>query len=123
MNCWPYSTQRWQRVRRRQLAREPLCRACTLEGQETLASEVDHITPVSAGGAAFDPANLQSLCKPHHSIKTGSYDKQGKDWSDWERRGCDEHGIPRDPSHPWAQGGIDHRGLGSADRRPPSKQN
>jgi 5-methylcytosine-specific restriction enzyme A len=66
---WPYNTARWQRVRRRQLLREPLCRACQVEGVINAASEVDHIERVSVGGAVFDPANMQSLCKQHHSVK------------------------------------------------------
>lgn len=94
-------TQRWLRVRSRQLAREPLCREC---GQP--ARDVDHITPRSRGGAPFDPANLQSLCATHHSIKTALYDKQGKDWT---ARGCDENGYPLDKSHPWnAVGAVIH---------------
>lgn len=86
-------TQRWLRVRKRQLAREPLCREC---GQP--ATDVDHITPRSRGGAPYDPGNLQSLCASHHSIKTSAFDTQGKDWT---ARGCDENGYPLDPTHPW----------------------
>lgn len=87
---------RWQRVRARQLAREPMCREC---GQP--ARDVDHIKARSAGGAPFDPGNLQSLCGRCHSIKTGAYDKQGKDWT---ARGCDADGYPRDPAHPFYGG-------------------
>lgn len=86
-------TARWQRVRARQLAREPMCREC---GQP--AKEVDHVKPRSAGGAAFDPGNLQSLCPRCHGQKTGAYDRHGRDWT---VRGCDADGYPRDPSHPF----------------------
>ena len=34
------------------------------------ATEVDHILPIEDGGAMYDEANLQALCKPHHSRKT-----------------------------------------------------
>ena len=34
------------------------------------ATEVDHILPLEDGGAVYDEANLQPLCKPHHSRKT-----------------------------------------------------
>jgi 5-methylcytosine-specific restriction endonuclease McrA len=35
-----------------------------------MATDVDHIVPIAAGGAEFDRANLQGLCGPHHSSKT-----------------------------------------------------
>ncbi|MFW6070450.1 MAG: HNH endonuclease [bacterium] len=60
---------RWRKIRRRQLAREPLCRHCQKEGRVTEATEVDHIKPRSQGGTDADE-NLQSLCKAHHSRKT-----------------------------------------------------
>jgi 5-methylcytosine-specific restriction enzyme A len=93
---------RWQRVRKRQLAREPLCRACDAEGHNVPASEADHIKRIKVGGEIWSPGNLQSLCSAHHKIKTQQFDLQGKD-KRWETRGCDEHGNPRDPSHPWNQ--------------------
>lgn len=100
-----YDTRRWKRVKARQLAREPFCRACASDGIETLAQEVDHVLPVEQGGAPFATDNLQSLCSTHHSIKTGAFDKQGKSWTEWEYRGCFPDGSPRDPEHPWYRGG------------------
>lgn len=38
------------------------------------ASQVDHIVPLSKGGAKSDPANLQAFCHSHHSIKTIRHD-------------------------------------------------
>jgi 5-methylcytosine-specific restriction protein A len=114
MADWPYSTERWQRVRKRQLAREPLCRACHAEGIITPAREVDHIVTVRDGGTAFDPANLQSLCSPHHSIKTNSYDAKGKDFGKYMLRGCNPDGSPRDPSHPWADQSLQPDAHGPA---------
>ena len=101
MAVWPYSTRRWRRVRKRQLSRQPLCRACQSDGKITPATEVDHIVRIADGGPAWDPANLQSLCAKHHTIKTRHFDMKGKDWTEWERRGCDEHGNPLDPDHHW----------------------
>jgi 5-methylcytosine-specific restriction enzyme A len=108
MASYPYNSARWQRVRARQLRREALCLACMSEGRLEPARDVDHITPIAAGGAVWDPSNLQSLCTPHHSIKTGAFDRVGKDWREYETRGCDEHGVPRDPSHPWNQDAKPH---------------
>ena len=61
---------RWRKVRRIVLAEEPLCRSCKARGRVVLASEVDHIMPLSDGGTE-ERENLQSLCKPCHSEKTG----------------------------------------------------
>lgn len=56
-------------IRERQLAREPYCRLCMAEGKVVDATEVDHIVPKALGGTD-GPANLQSLCKTHHSAKS-----------------------------------------------------
>lgn len=45
-------------------------RTCEVVGCELPAHAVDHIVPVSLGGAELDPDNLQALCKPHHDTKT-----------------------------------------------------
>lgn len=61
------STRRWRTTRAAKLDADPLCewRRC-----RRLATEVDHIKPVSQGGDRYDWANLQSLCHPHHELKT-----------------------------------------------------
>ena len=59
------------------------------------ASEVDHIERVSVGGAVFDPANLQSLCQQHHSVKS-QYEMRGKSFDAYLRRGCNVDGSPKD---------------------------
>jgi 5-methylcytosine-specific restriction protein A len=65
-----YDSKEWKRARRYQLMLEPLCRACSDRGRATAGKEVDHIIPMSAGGAEFDHDNLQTLCKFCHSSKT-----------------------------------------------------
>jgi 5-methylcytosine-specific restriction protein A len=48
-----------------------LCAICTAQGRTTLAQEVDHIVPFTSKDdpRRLDPANLQSLCIPHHREK------------------------------------------------------
>lgn len=59
----------WRVRRRDYLADNPLCIRC---GDE--ATEVDHIVPLSKGGAD-DESNYQALCKSCHSVKTGRHDR------------------------------------------------
>jgi 5-methylcytosine-specific restriction enzyme A len=54
----------WQRRRKAYLMANPICVRC---GHP--ANEVDHIKPLSWGGAD-EEANYQALCKPCHSAKT-----------------------------------------------------
>ena len=60
----------WPRVRTIVLAEEPFCRVCLTVDQVTPATEVDHILPLSQGGARLDRTNLQPLCGNCHRIKT-----------------------------------------------------
>lgn len=61
----------WVRRRADHLRREPLCRMCLAETPPvtTAATDVDHIVPRSQGGTE-DDSNLQSLCHPHHQVKS-----------------------------------------------------
>jgi 5-methylcytosine-specific restriction endonuclease McrA len=61
----PYKSNAWRWARLQQLRREPNCRIC---GEKAIA--VDHIIPISQGGADLDANNLQSLCRRHHNTKT-----------------------------------------------------
>jgi len=65
-----YSSTRWRKARRIQLAKQPLCEDCLERGTTTPAEEVDHIIPIAEDGALFDPKNHRSLCKSCHSRKT-----------------------------------------------------
>jgi len=56
-------------LRFRHLSNNPLCVMCEREGRVTLAQELDHITPLWAGGSESDD-NRQGLCVPHHKEKT-----------------------------------------------------
>lgn len=47
-----------------------LCCECEREGRVTPRHDIDHIIPISAGGARLSKDNCQPLCKSHHSAKT-----------------------------------------------------
>jgi 5-methylcytosine-specific restriction protein A len=106
MSVWPYSTQRWQRVRRHKLRQHPLCEACLQRGEIEPATVVDHRVPIKRGGRgadAFPPLDqLASLCERHHNEKTNA-DQRGEDYM---RKGCDIFGNPNDPDHSWNRGRI-----------------
>lgn len=70
------STQRgydyaWQRLRLFVLRRDRyLCQHCLKQDIVTIATDVDHIIPLSKGGARLEPDNCQSLCRTCHNRKT-----------------------------------------------------
>lgn len=93
-----YSTAVWQRIRDAHIKREPLCRVCRLMGRVVPGKHVDHIVPRELAGSNPDrDDNLQTLCQTHHNQKTAC-ERAGKPW---RIKGCDVHGQPLDPSHPW----------------------
>lgn len=92
-----YRTALWLRTREAQLAAFPLCSDHKARGYVVVATEVDHITPIAAGGHRTDPANLNSLCHDCHTLKTNA--EMGKA----VRYGCDASGMPFVRSR--AQGG------------------
>lgn len=90
MSRWPYNTARWRRLRGLQLSQHPMCRYCADLGVLTPATDVDHVVPVrEAPEGAFDPGNLQSLCKPCHSQTKQREERSG------QASGCLPDGTPR----------------------------
>ncbi len=70
-----YSTSRWKRLRKLQLAKEPLCRLCKEQGYIVAATVVDHIEPHKGDYELFyDPDNLDSMCVTCHNRKTAKED-------------------------------------------------
>lgn len=68
-----YRRADWKRLRREQLANEPLCRSCKAQGKIRPATVADHLRPHRGNEALFtDPANLQSLCSRCHNVKSNS---------------------------------------------------
>lgn len=67
-----YNTREWKdRLRKQYISNNPFCTECNRLGKVEIATVVDHIIPISKGGAAKDERNYQSLCKYHHDVKRG----------------------------------------------------
>lgn len=123
-----YWSPQWKRLRRQHLAREPLCRRCLAltppivnDGSVDPATgrpqanprlallHVDHIRPHRGNPMLFlDPANLQTLCAPHHNAKSTD---EGRAWQRRQRQAQRDterghstagaaDGWPADPRHP-----------------------
>lgn len=67
------NANKWAKLRRLKLQRNPLCEQCRKEGRIRLATEVHHIVPVESGGSeeamralAYDYNNLMALCHDCH---------------------------------------------------------
>jgi 5-methylcytosine-specific restriction protein A len=83
-----YKTAIWQRLRNRQLSREPLCRYCAKHDITKPANIVDHIKPHKGDAALFFCLeNLQSLCKVCHDTVKARLERKGV-------YGCDANGHP-----------------------------
>jgi 5-methylcytosine-specific restriction protein A len=77
-DAW-YKTYRWQKLRERHLAGDPLCVMCRKEGRTTIAKICDHREAHRGDPVKFwDAENLQSLCKPHHDSDKQRIEKGGK---------------------------------------------
>ena len=121
MADWPYSTARWQRLRRAKLSERPLCETCERRGLKVIAGHVDHVVSIASGGHAFPSMDgLRSLCPPCHSIKTNALDRSGG--KGIAIKGCDVNGLPLDPDHPFLTGGDNPlQGREAVDQRPAAK--
>lgn len=62
-----YHTPQWSRLRKQVLREQPVCAS---PGCQAPSVDVDHIVALQDGGAPYDRANLQALCKRHHGQKT-----------------------------------------------------
>jgi len=56
-------------IKRDHFKARPLCAECERQGRVTLATVLDHIAPLWAGGHE-SAANRQGLCVPCHDAKT-----------------------------------------------------
>jgi hypothetical protein len=79
-----YQLERWRRIRRAQLRREPLCAFCLIKGIATPATIADHVEPHRGDWMAFLTGKLQSLCAPcHDSSKKLHENRQELDDDGW----------------------------------------
>ena len=100
MAIWPYNTQRWQRLRRMKLRVNPLCELCLKQKRIVPAVAVDHIVPVKAPGGEAYPALdwLMSVLRLMPQPQDTLVEQLGMELP---IKGCDIHGYPFDPRHPW----------------------
>lgn len=71
-----YKTARWQRLRARQLANNPLCVMCL--PRPTPATVCDHKEPHRGDPVKFWSGPFQSLCAHHHNSDAQRAEKSGK---------------------------------------------
>lgn len=64
-----YNT-RHRKLREVYLANNPFCEECARNNRVSEARVLDHIIPLSQGGAPYDTDNLQALCVKCHNQKT-----------------------------------------------------
>lgn len=108
MADWPYSSAKWQRLRKRKLSVDPLCYPCELRGRVVAATTVDHVIAVSSGGPVFPALDgLMSMCARCHNEKTNAMDRPDRGARGRRFKGFDVHGNPIDPTDAWhGEGGL-----------------
>ena len=70
-----YGTAFWKKQRKIQLSKNPLCAACLLAGKVVQAEHIDHVFPHRQDQSKFRSNLFQSLCAPHHTLKTQEENK------------------------------------------------
>ena len=92
-----YPTARWQRLRKAQLEKEPLCAYCMAQGDAVVATVCDHIDghPNGETEETFWSGPFQSLCQRCHSGAKQEQERRGS------LRGGDVNGMPIDRNHHW----------------------
>lgn len=66
-----YRSTPWRKLRALKVRQSPICEVCAVEGRVSAVEVIDHIIPITEGGAPLDINNLQSMCSRHHNIKSG----------------------------------------------------
>jgi 5-methylcytosine-specific restriction protein A len=85
-----YQLERWRKIAKHQLLKEPICAMCWRKGRVTPATIADHVEHHSGDWNRFWLSPLQSLCKPcHDGPKRRGFSSE-----------VDDDGWPIDPNHP-----------------------
>jgi 5-methylcytosine-specific restriction endonuclease McrA len=69
-----YNSQVWRKARKAYISEHPnngLCRASLEQGEYVTADVIDHIIPISAGGAKLHADNFMPLSHRYHNRKRG----------------------------------------------------
>jgi len=67
-----YGSAKWKKLRFTYRYSHPYCEECLRESGDYVPMYiVDHVIPISIGGASDDDRNFQSLCRQHHDSKSG----------------------------------------------------
>ncbi len=89
--------RRWETLRNRFIAHNPLCTFCADGGEIVPAEVVDHITPHRGDPfLLYDWGNLQSLCFTCHNGRKKSDEMALDRGEDRSKPSCDEDGYPID---------------------------
>jgi 5-methylcytosine-specific restriction endonuclease McrA len=65
-----YNSTGWRKTRAYYLAQYPLCEVSLAEGRTVPGEVIDHIIPISVGGAKMDARNFMTLSKQVHDKKS-----------------------------------------------------
>ena len=99
MAKWPYTTQRWQRLRRHKLREHPLCEVCLQVGRIEPAIAVDHRAPITTAATRFRRSTVS--LRYAHDATTPRRAPNRRAKTNWLTKGCDVRGYPLDRNHPW----------------------
>lgn len=93
-----HKSSKWKKTSELYRQANPVCEQCLIEARQghgkgqgqragkglgnrpeiRLATSVDHIVPLFAGGEPYDWSNLQALCNYHHALKSKAEREQKK---------------------------------------------
>lgn len=96
-----YRTARWQRTRKAQLAKQPLCETCLSQGRTAAATVCNHADKeAKRTEEGFFAGPFTSECAPCHDSVVQSDEKRAAKGLA-PKVGCGEDGWPTDPRHHW----------------------
>jgi 5-methylcytosine-specific restriction endonuclease McrA len=94
-----YKRAAWKKTRLAYLSQFPICEVADYCGDIMEGEIVDHIVPISQGGAPYDPRNFCTMSKRLHDLKSALEQNRGVlvDYT----RSQDGYFIPIDKSELW----------------------